>query len=240
MTPTAVEFATSSELAGDLKRWRNLAGAAGVAGAALCAAGFFFSPTQFYRSYLWSYLFVVGLSVGCLAWLMVQHLTGGSWGVVIRRACEAATRTLPLVALMFVPVALGINNLYPWPHAKLLAADEILRHKQPYLNTPFFLIRAAVYLGGWMLLSWRLNHWSAVEDREGGMEPHRRMVRVSAPGMIFWGFSVTFMAIDWVLSIEPRWFSTMFGMLFIGGSGTFLDGAADRGHGAALAPRAHG
>ena len=109
----------------------------------------------------------MGVSVGSLAWLMLQYLTGGAWGVVIRRPCEAAARTLPLVALMFVPIAIGIPNLYPWSHAKVVAADEILKHKQVYLNVPFFLTRAAVYFAGWILLSWLFNRWSAREDREG-------------------------------------------------------------------------
>ena len=121
----------------DLKRWRSRALAAGIAGAVLCAIGLFTSPFQFYRSYLWAYLFIVGVSVGALAWLMLQYLTGGAWGVVIRRPCEAAARTLPLVALMFVPIAIGIPNLYPWSHSKVVAADEILKHKQVYLNVPF-------------------------------------------------------------------------------------------------------
>ncbi len=203
----------------DLKRWRSRALAAGIAGAVLCAIGLFTSPFQFYRSYLWFYLFIVGVSVGSLAWLMLQYLTGGAWGVVIRRPCEAAARTLPLVALMFVPIAIGIPNLYPWSHAKVVAADEILKHKQVYLNVPFFLTRAAVYFAGWILLSWLFNRWSAREDREGAARVHGKMAALAGPGLIFWGFSVTFMAVDWVLSLDPHWFSTMFGMLFMAGQG---------------------
>jgi hypothetical protein len=206
-------------LEADLKRWRSRALAAGIAGAVLCAIGLFTSPFQFYRSYLWFYLFIVGLSVGSLAWLMLQYLTGGAWGVVIRRPCEAAARTLPLVALMFVPIAIGIPNLYPWSHAKVVAADEILKHKQVYLNVPFFLTRAAVYFAGWILLSWLLNRWSAREDREGAARVHGKMAALAGPGLIFWGFSVTFMSVDWVLSLDPHWYSTMFGMLFMAGQG---------------------
>jgi len=203
----------------DLKRWRSRALAAGIAGAVLCAIGLFTSPFQFYRSYLWFYLFIVGVSVGSLAWLMLQYLTGGAWGVVIRRPCEAAARTLPLVALMFVPIAIGIPNLYTWSHAKVVAADEILKHKQVYLNAPFFLTRAAVYFAGWILLSWLFNRWSAREDREGPARVHGKMAALAGPGLIFWGFSVTFMSVDWVLSLDPHWYSTMFGMLFMAGQG---------------------
>jgi len=219
MTAQVMDFDASTELQADLKRWRSGALAAGIAGAVLCAIGFFISPFQFYRSYLWFYVFIAGVSVGSLAWLMLQYLTGGAWGVVIRRPCEAAARTLPLVALMFVPIVIGIPNLYSWSHAKVVAADEILQHKQVYLNVPFFLIRAAVYFAGWILLSRLLNRWSAREDREGSAEVHGKLAAVSGPGLIFWGFSVTFMSVDWVQSLDPHWFSTMFGMLFMAGQG---------------------
>ena len=213
----APDFAISAELRADLKRWRTRSLLTGGAGAALCCLGFFLAPFQFYRSYLWSYIFVVGLSVGSLAWLMLQYLTGGAWGVAIRRPCEAAARTLPLVALMFLPILIGIPNLYPWSHANIVAADALLRQKHAYLNLPFFVVRAALYFAGWMLFSWRLNHWSAVEDREGPGRAHGRLARLAGPGLVFWGFSVTFMAIDWALSLNPHWFSTIFGMLFMVG-----------------------
>ena len=152
---------------------------AGGAGAALCFLGLLSSPFQFYRSYLWSYLFVVGVSVGSLAWLMLQYLTGGAWGVVIRRPCEAAARTLPLVALMFLPIVIGIPNLYPWSHPNIVAADAVLRHKHVYLNVPFFLVRAAVYFAGWMLLSW----YSTAGPRwKTAKAPAARTGRMAAPG----------------------------------------------------------
>jgi hypothetical protein len=214
-----IDFRIPAGLAGEMGAWRTRAATVGLAGLALLAIGWFMAPAQFFRSWLWSYLFFVGVSVGCLAWLMVQYVSGGAWGVVIRRPCEAAARTIPLLALLFVPVALGIPSLYQWSHPNVVAADAVLRHKHVYLNIPFFLIRTAVYFGGWMVWQWRLNHWSAVEDREGGMAAHRKLSQLSAPGILFWGFSVTFMAIDWVLSLDPHWFSTIFGLLFIAGQG---------------------
>ena len=219
MTAQARDFRISPELLADLRQWRTRALAVGVAGALLCVAGFFASPFQFYRSYLWAYVFFVGVSAGSMAWLMLQYVTGGAWGVVIRRPCEAAARTLPLVALMFLPVLIGIPNLYEWSHANKVAADPILQHKHVYLNVPFFLARAVLYLGGWNLCSWYLNRWSAAEDRDGGAGPHRKLAAISGPGLIFWGFAVTFMAVDWVLSLDPHWFSTIFGLLFIAGQG---------------------
>jgi hypothetical protein len=219
MTAQALDFTPSAELRRDLRTWRTRAALVGLVALAALIAGAFFSPHQAVRSWLWSYIFYVGVAVGCMAWLMVQYLTGGAWGMVIRRPCEAAARTLPLLAVLFLPIVFGMGGLYRWTHPEAVAADEILRHKQVYLNVPFFLIRTAVYFAGWIFLEWRLNHWSAVEDREGGTLPHRRMVRLSAPGLIFWGFSITFMAVDWVLSLDPHWFSTIFGLLFMVGQG---------------------
>ena len=219
MTAQSMDFQISSELRNDLKQWRSRALAVGLVGALASAAGFFVSPFQFYRSYLWAYLFVLGLSLGPLAWLMLQYLTGGAWGLIIRRPCEAALRTMPLVTLMFVPILIGIPNLYDWAHAAKVAADPVLQHKHAYLNLPFFLIRAAVYFGGWLLLSWHYTRCSDLEDRKGHAAVHGRMSSLAGPGLIFWGFSVTFMSIDWLLSVNPKWFSTMYGLLFIADQG---------------------
>lgn len=219
MTAQAYDFRISAELGRDLKQWRSRALIAGIFGAILCLIGFFVDHDQFYRSYLWSYVFIVGVSLGSMAWLMLQYLTGGAWGMVIRRPAEAAARTLPLVALMFIPVLIGIPNLYKWSHAAIVNADEVLKHKSSYLNVPFFIGRAVVYLGMWNLIAYLLNKWSAREDAEGGVRPHSKMASISAPGLIFWAFSITFMAVDWVLSLDPHWFSTIFGMLFMVGQG---------------------
>jgi len=219
MTAPGLDFAVSGELQSEIRQWRTRARAAGLAGALLTALGFFLvSPFQFYRSYLWAYVFFVGVSLGSLAWLMLQYLTGGAWGVVIRRPAEAAARTLPLIALMFLPVLVGIPNLYEWSHANKVAADATLQHKHIYLNVPFFVLRAAFYLAGWNLLGWLFNRWSARED-EGSAAAHGKMAALAGPGLIFWGFSITFMAVDWVLSLDPHWFSTMFGLLFVAGQG---------------------
>lgn len=219
MTAGILDFTASAELQQDLRRWRTRSVVLGVAGLAALGIGAFFWPGQFFRSWLWSYVFYLGLTLGCMAWLMMQYLTGGAWGVVIRRPAEAATRTLPLLALLFLPVAFGIPSLYQWSHADVVARDALLRHKSVYLNVPFFLSRAGIYFAGWLILSWVLNRCSDAEDREGGLAPHRTMSRLSGPGLLFWGFSVTFMSIDWVLSLDPHWFSTMFGLLVMVGQG---------------------
>lgn len=217
MTGQILDFNLSTQLRASLRQGRLRAGVLGLVGVAALAVGAFIARDQFFRSYLWAYVFLVGVSVGSLAWLMCQHLTGGAWGVVIRRPAEAAARTIPLVALLFVPIALGIPSLYSWSQP---TTDTVLENKQiHYLNAPFFLVRTGAFFAGWLFLSWFLNRWSAKEDRNGPVPAHWKMSRISGPGLIFWGFSVTFMAIDWVMSLSPHWFSTMFGLLFIAGQG---------------------
>jgi hypothetical protein len=219
MTAVGSDFQVPAELAAAFKLWRTRAGVAGGIGLLLTAAGAAIAPDQFFRSYLWSYVFYLGVALGSMAWLMLQYLTGGAWGVVIRRPSEAAARTLPLLAALFVPLIFGIHSLYQWSHPEIVQADEVLRHKQVYLNVPFFLIRAAAYFAGWLLCSWLLNRWSAREDIAGPRPVHRKMAALAGPGLLFWGFSITFMAVDWVLSLDPHWFSTIFGMLFMAGQG---------------------
>jgi len=215
MTASALDFNVSPELAPDLRTWRVRAGAIGGGALALTVIGGLFLPGQFFRSYLWSYMLCIGISLGCLALLMLQYLTGGAWGMVIRRPCEAAARTIPLLVLLFLPIAAGIGSLYRWSQAAAVAADPVLEAKRTYLNTPFFLARAAIYFGGWLLVAWLLNKWSAEQDREGSAGSLRKLATLSGPGLVFWGFSVTFMAVDWILSLDPHWFSTMFGLLFM-------------------------
>ncbi|HEV3331362.1 MAG TPA: hypothetical protein VG096_10295 [Bryobacteraceae bacterium] len=219
MTAQAFDFAVSPELQADLRKYRSAAWLLGVLGIVGLAAGWATNPVQFYRSYLWAYIFFVGISAGSLAWLMTQYLTGGAWGIVIRRPAEAAARTLPLLLVLFVPIAFGIGKLYPWANPDVVKADPVLLHKQAFLNTPVFLLVSAAILGGWSFLSWYLNRWSAKEDHDGGLVPQRKMSRLSAPGLIFWGFAVTFLSISWVMSLDAHWFSTMFGLLFVAGQG---------------------
>src|SRR4051794_32105125 len=219
MTAPALDFAIPAELVREMRQWRSRAIIAGGVGAVLLFLGLFFDPFQFYHSYLWSYVFCVGLALGSMAWLMLQYLSGGAWGVVIRRPAEAAARTLPLLAVLFLPIAIGIPRLYEWSHKDIVEKSELLKHKALYLNVPFFLGRAVFYFAGWMLIAFLLNKWSEREDREGGMAAHIKMAKVSAPGVIFWCLTITFMSIDWLLSLNPQWFSTIFGMLVIAGQG---------------------
>ncbi|MGH9623728.1 MAG: hypothetical protein ACRD4G_05245, partial [Bryobacteraceae bacterium] len=192
-----------------------------IAGALLLAAsvaGAHFSPNDFFRSYLIGYLFFLGLTLGSMAYLMIQYLTGGAWGVVSRRVLEAATRTMPLLAILFIPIGCGISNLYPWARPEIVRHDPILLHRSSYMNVDFFLARAAIYLVIWTAFSFYLNRWSLEQDRNPrGQE--RRLAKLSVSGLILYLFSITFAAVDWTESLETSWASTMWGFMFIAAEG---------------------
>ena len=201
----------------DLDAARSRALMVGVVGLVGCAIGFVIDRDHFFRAWLIAYLLWLGVALGSMAFTMVQHLSGGSWGV-FRRIFEASSRTLPLLAILFLPIVLGMQTLYPWTHPDLVAADEVLQHKAPYLNTPFFLIRALIYMGGWILIAWTLTRLSKRQD-EGDLSVNLTLQRVSGAGIVFYAFSITAAAIDWVMSINPHWYSTLFGFIFLGGQG---------------------
>ena len=173
------------------------------------------APEQFFRSYLLGFVFWLGFPLGCAAFLMVHHLTGGFWGLPIRRPLEAATRTLPLLIALGLPLLLGLGRLYTWTHANLVAADATLKFKQPYLNLPFFLVRNVIYFAVWWALVRKLNRWSDAQDRSGDPSFAVRLESVSGPGLVLYGLTVTFFSIDWIMSLEPHWFSTIFGMILM-------------------------
>ena len=201
----------------DALRQRSLI--VGVIGLVAAAAGAFFSPGQFFHAYLLAYLFWLAAALGGLALTMLQHLSGGGWGVVLRRTFEAAARTLPWMALLFVPLVFGLRDLYPWTDTAMVAEDPILREKALYLNTPFFLARAAACFAVWIGLALLLTRWSAGQDRTGDPALAVRMRNTSAVGMVLYFLTMTVAAIDWAMSLEPHWFSTMYGFLFVIGQG---------------------
>ena len=187
---------------------------------ALAALGFAAaeSPTQFFRSYLVAYLYWIGIALGSLVILMIQHVTGGPWGVRIRRILEASTRTLPLLTLLFVPIAFGIHDLFEWSHESVVAHDKILQHKSVYLNEQFFLVRAGIYFAIWLTLTFFLNRWSKQQDARGHTPSlGRKMTLLSRGGILLYALTITFASVDWAMSLEPHWFSTIYGVLFAGG-----------------------
>ncbi|WP_352431334.1 hypothetical protein [Pyrinomonas sp.] len=204
----------------ELGRLRGIALIVGLVGAALTALGAFIDARQFFFSYLIGYVLWTGVALGSLGILMVHHVAGGAWSLVIRRILEAATRTIPLMLVLFLPVALGIHQLYEWSHSEAVAASEPLQHKAPYLNVPFFLARVGIYFAIWLLLAHLLNKWSAEQDeRAETREIEGRMQRLSGPGLILFFLTVTFAVFDWIMSLDPEWYSTIFGLIMATGWG---------------------
>jgi hypothetical protein len=192
---------------------------AGGIGALISLVGLVINVDQFLQSYLIAYMWCLGVTLGCLALGMVHQLSGGAWGVVIRRPIGAAARVLPVMTALFLPIALGMTHLYIWTHADVVARDEVLRAKQPYLNVTFFLIRAAIYFVTWNAISYFLNAWSLEQDRTDDPRIARKMQLLSAGGLLAYGLTITFASFDWLMSLEPHWYSTIYGVLILGGQG---------------------
>jgi hypothetical protein len=192
-----------------------------VGAVALIAAifGAITSPDKFYQSYLMAYLLVLGLTLGSLGLLMLQHLTGGNWGIIIRRPLEAAAQNIWLVFLMFVPVVLGMNSLYrAWMDPELRKADPLSPLQQWYLTASGFLIRAVLYFAIWFALIWIFNRWSQKQDIDQDDRGLRRSFKLLAgPGIILYVVAMTFASIDWAMSLSPHWASTIYGFIFVAG-----------------------
>ena len=192
--------------------------AAGL-GSLTMIAGAFADPAQFFRSYLLAYVYWTGIGLGCLALAMIYHLTGGAWGASIRRLLEAGAGTLPFMAILFVPLLFGLGHLYSWTDTSAVLADAVLRQKTAYLNVPFFVARSAVYFLVWLTLGHFLNRWSGEQDRTDDPRVADRLRKLGGGGLVVWGLATTFAAFDWLMSLDPHWFSTIFGMLFMAGQG---------------------
>jgi len=201
----------------DLEALRKKALMAGGVGIVLCVIGFVVDRDQFFRSWLIAFMLFLGISLGSLALMMIQHLSGGTWGV-FRRVFEASSRTLPLMAALFIPVIAGMTDLYPWSHPDLVQEDHILQHKALYLNSGFFIARYVVYFLGWIALAYTLTAWSKRQD-EGDMSVNLKIQRLSGFGIVFYALTITFAGIDWIMSLNPHWYSTLFGFLMMGGQG---------------------
>ncbi len=189
--------------------------AIGVIAFVLCIVAAYFNRSQFFRSYLLAYVFWLGIPLGCFGILMIHHLVGGTWGFVIQRPLESAIRTFPVMALLFLPLFLGMPDLYVWARPDVVAHDAILQHKSLYLNIPFFALRAVLYFAIWILVGYFLNKWSHEQDRTADASLTQRLQTLSGPGLVLYGLTATFSSIDWVMSLEPRWFSTIYGMIFM-------------------------
>jgi hypothetical protein len=198
---------------------------AGGVAALIAVYGLMKSPADFYQSYIFSYMLILGLTVGSLGLLMLQHLTGGIWGMVIRRPLEAASRNLVLVAVLFIPIWVGMKYLYSgngnetgWLNAPKEGEQALTSWQQGYLTSGGFLTRAVLYFAIWLVLMVVFNNWSKQQDQESNGEGlKQRMKALAAPGVILYILAMTFAAIDWVMSLSPRWASTIYGFLFVAG-----------------------
>ena len=192
----------------------------GVIFAVLSAIGALLRPEEFFRGYLIGYMAWLGVTLGSMAILMLRHLTKGGWGMVIRRILGAAMRTVPLMALLFLPILFGLPKLYIWARPLNSIADphvqEHLRElTRNYLSIHGFVIRAVFYFLIWGTLAFFLTKWSAEQDRPTVRDNTRRFKAVSAAGLILYAFTISFAAIDWVMSLDPSWISTIYGLLFL-------------------------
>ena len=208
----------------------------GVVGLVLCVLGLIFSPGTFLHSYLFAFMFWFGITLGSTAWLMGHHIVGGGWSFLLRRPLEAATRVWPwvlgmwfvLVAGMLLSMSNGHGALYEWADPKIVFGteaaqfkdfDPILRAKSGYLNPLGWLIRGGLYFVIWMTLAHYLNKWSREEDVSSDPRARHRLNLLSGAGLLIYLITVTFASIDWVMSIEPHWYSALFGVIFLVGQG---------------------
>jgi hypothetical protein len=203
-------------------RLQQRASVVGIVGLVACGICFFLYGNQygdrFFQSYLIAFMFVLGLSLGSLGLLMLQHLTGGHWGIMTRRPLESATRVLPLVAVFFLPIAIfGMKHLYKeWLDAPPTGEGSLSNLQKSYLTTNGFLIRAVIYFAVWLLLVYIFNRWSKEQDvNREDRALRRRLKMLAGPGIILYVFVMTFAAIDWVMSLSPHWASTIYGFLFV-------------------------
>ncbi|MEN9935728.1 MAG: hypothetical protein RLZZ387_2307 [Chloroflexota bacterium] len=199
-----------------LERAQRIALIVGVVALALTAAGYFLSGAQFFHSYIFAYFFWTALSVGGLFLLMINHITEGVWGLMLRRSLESAALTIPLMGLLFLPLLLGLNELYPWTREEVLKKEYVVALKTPYLNIPFWIGRTVAFFAIWTAMALLLNRWSDEQDRNGHSEAMKsRFHRLAGPGILVVVLTWTLAATDWGMSLEPLWFSSMYPTTFI-------------------------
>lgn len=203
----------SGVLAGKFPRYATLVGLVFLV---ISAVMYMKDAHHFLPSYLVSYMFFIGLSLGSLFLVMVQHLSRAGWSVVIRRVPEALMRNLPLMAILFLPILLGIEHLYHWAEPGAAAHDHLLQIKAPYLNVPFFVIRAVIYFAAWITISKFFYSRSIRQDSVGGEALTDQMQKRSAVSILVFALTFSFASFDWLMSTEPHWFSTIFGVYVFG------------------------
>ncbi len=205
----------------EINRFRTLALGVGGIGLIFWAGGTYFDVEQGLRSWLLGFIFWGGITIGSLGVLMLQYLTGGAWGVVIRRIVEAGSRTLPLVFLMFIPLAIGVytKSFYEWTHLPL--TDHVMEHRGIFMTSWFWILRSCIYFALWGVMMYVLNKWSGAQDKTDNLADSERLLekcsRFSGPTLVIYSLVVTFAVVDWVMTLDPHWFSTIWGLLFVVG-----------------------
>lgn len=206
---------------GEVGGLRSLALGVGGIGTLIMAVGLYLDTEQALRSWLLGFIFWGGIGIGAIGIIILQYLTGGAWGVVIRRTVEAASRTLPLIILLFVPIALGVyfHKFYEWTH--LPPTDHVIHARGWYMTVWGWTLRSVIYFVIFGVMVYLLNKWSAKQDDSTTYEEAAgwlgRATAFSGPTMVIFALVVTFAVVDWVMTLEPHWFSTIWGLLFVAG-----------------------
>jgi hypothetical protein len=217
MTTTEHSYDIAPQLAGHLKKYQHMSAFVGLIFLVLTLAGIFLpggGMQQFLRSYLVGFWLWMGAGAGCLSLVMTQYLTGGAWGVVIRRPLEAGSRTLYLFWLLFLPLLIWAPTLYKWIG---MQSEPVIRAKSLYLNVPFLWVRWVIYGIVWLGCTYLINKWSVREDETKSTRYSSLLEKLSGPGVVFMFFTMTFCAVDYLMVLEPRWFSTVYGFMIIMG-----------------------
>lgn len=202
---------------------RNSIGLAMLVGWAGSIAGYATDAHEFFPSYLIGFLFATLTCLGALFFTQVMYLTGSAWSVTVRRFAEHLIAALPICGALFVPILFGMHHLYHWSDTAAVAKDHILAEKSGYLNTSFFTIRAFCYFALWSFLAWKITSESAKQDHDHDIQHMNSASRISAPGLMLTFLSVSLAAFDWIMSLDPHWYSTIFGIYtFVGGAWTFM------------------
>lgn len=199
------------------KRVQTLAVFIGIAGTVALVIGGIASPQRFLQAYLFGYIAWLSIPLGCLGLLMLHHMVSGRWGYVIQRIFEAGALTLPLMAILFLPILASASKVYPWVADGVHDAGTHEHTWSSYLNLPFFTVRYFVYFGLWSGAAYLLSLWSRRQDETRDPRYTRKLRLLSAPGLLVFVLLVTFASVDWVMSLEPGWSSTIYGFVFVVG-----------------------
>lgn len=206
-----------NEIFQKFSRSQKIVCAIGILGAAFCCVGFIFQRRPFFISYLWSFIFWTSLTLGCFYGAVIHYLTAGRWGFPARRIFEAGYMTLPLMLLFAIPIFFGLRELYPWTHPQAVVADKILRVRAYFEKPEWFILRTVIFFGIWILMATRLRKWSLLQDITDDVAPTIKIRTLSGPAIAIVPLTASFAFVDWAMTIEPHWFSTIFPVIILAG-----------------------